>query len=574
MEVEKTIQSLAHDVGLMRKELGRTQVQMREVLDRLRDRPHRSAVDSGSASAKSSVDRTGKGKGLTLSREDLGRLLRSARAAIGDVSGADSRGIGKAALRLDGLARAVREARAGSDRAADAAEEEAEEVTMPLGELAEILKGPAASEAGAEVGRQRPAGDSPEKASSRPPTREPATRRPFPFGAARTGRTRARPSPKTSSFPEASLIGGDKLDVNMMTSLTRWAGSVKCRFGLTGLWLVIEVYRLSGHLRPFVEKTIYGLATLSILPDESDYHTVTQDDLADALLALHGIIYGSGRAPVGPSVDFDPTVWATIEDAVAEDGAWESAGPLREEDGAGTTEEAGQIDPDRPDPVSEHAGTDEDVIGDSRSPSSRAFDEALSHYREATIGRRGGPRGGGRKAPAEFGQDRYEGATFDAEAPPSDDQPVADRVQTWSTNGGSTDIGAVATRQAYSSDLTDSEWRVVGPMVPQVKPGGRPGKYERREILNGILYQVRTGCSWRSLPQDLPPWKIVHHYYRTWRIDGTWQPIESALFSQSYDFEPLNGDGAWAGEPEPVASAGDVGAEEAGPAMAVGVAGS
>ena len=574
MEVEKTIQSLAHDVGLMKKELGRTQAQMKEVLERLRGRPHRSTVDSRSAGAKSSADRTGKRKGLTLSREDLVQLLRSAKAAIGDVSGADSRGIGKAVLRLDGLARAVRQARAGSDRAADDAVEEAEEVTMPLGELAEVLKGPAASAAGVEVGRQRPAGDSREKASSRPPRPGPATRRPFPFGAARAGRTRARPSPKTSSFPEAGVIGGDKLDVNMMTSLTRWAGSVKCRFGLTGLWLVIEVYRLSGHMRPFAEKTIYRLATLNILPDESDYDTVTQDDFADALLALHGIIYGSGRAPVGPSVDFDPAVWAAIEDAVAEDEAWESAGPLQEQDGAGTTEEAGQIAPDGPDAVSEHAGTDKDVIGDSRSPSSRAFDEALSHYREATMGRGGGPRSGGRKAPAELGQGRYEGATVGAEAPPSDEQPVADRVQTGSTNGGSTDIGAVATRHAYPSDLTESDWRVVGPMVPQVKPGGRPGKYERREILNGILYQVRTGCSWRSLPQDLPPWKIVHHYYRTWRIDGTWDPIESALFSQSYDFEPLNGAGAWASGREPVASAGNVGAEEAGPAMAVGVAGS
>lgn len=66
-------------------------------------------------------------------------------------------------------------------------------------------------------------------------------------------------------------------------------------------------------------------------------------------------------------------------------------------------------------------------------------------------------------------------------------------------------------------------------LVPAVKPGGRPSKHDRRHILKGILYQVRSGYSWRNLPDEYPPWKIVHHYYRTWREDGSLGPIREAL---------------------------------------------
>ncbi len=84
-------------------------------------------------------------------------------------------------------------------------------------------------------------------------------------------------------------------------------------------------------------------------------------------------------------------------------------------------------------------------------------------------------------------------------------------------------------RPAYPSDLTDSKWRAIEPLIPPATSGGRPSKYERRDIVNAILYQLRTGCSWRSMPEDLPPWKIVHHYYRVWREDGSWEPILAGL---------------------------------------------
>jgi transposase len=87
----------------------------------------------------------------------------------------------------------------------------------------------------------------------------------------------------------------------------------------------------------------------------------------------------------------------------------------------------------------------------------------------------------------------------------------------------------MAKRQAYPSDLSDEGWQILDPLVPAVKSGGRPADHERREIVNGILYVLRTGCQWRALPHDLPPWKTVYTYFRTWRLDGTWKRIHESL---------------------------------------------
>ena len=88
-----------------------------------------------------------------------------------------------------------------------------------------------------------------------------------------------------------------------------------------------------------------------------------------------------------------------------------------------------------------------------------------------------------------------------------------------------------SSRRPYPSDLTDAEWRVLAPLVPPAKTGGRPPR-DRREILDAIGYAVRTGCSWRQLPHDFPPWQTVYHYVRLWRIDGTWERIHDALRDQ------------------------------------------
>ena len=85
------------------------------------------------------------------------------------------------------------------------------------------------------------------------------------------------------------------------------------------------------------------------------------------------------------------------------------------------------------------------------------------------------------------------------------------------------------TRKSYPTDLSDAGWRRIGHWVPEPKSGGRPAKYERREIVNAILYVTRNGCTWRSLPHDFPPYRIVFHYFREWQRDGTWERIHARL---------------------------------------------
>jgi putative transposase len=84
----------------------------------------------------------------------------------------------------------------------------------------------------------------------------------------------------------------------------------------------------------------------------------------------------------------------------------------------------------------------------------------------------------------------------------------------------------------YPSDLTEAEWKRLEPLIPAVNQGGRPASYTRREIVNGILYVLRSGCSWRMLPKDLPPWDTVYGYFRGWRKSGVWQTAHDQLYGQ------------------------------------------
>lgn len=84
-------------------------------------------------------------------------------------------------------------------------------------------------------------------------------------------------------------------------------------------------------------------------------------------------------------------------------------------------------------------------------------------------------------------------------------------------------------RKKYPTDLTDQEWRILELFVPPIKSGGRPAQHSRRDILNAILYVLRSGCQWRMLPHDLPKWQTVYTYYRNWRLDGSWTRIHEAL---------------------------------------------
>src|SRR5215472_16027679 len=80
----------------------------------------------------------------------------------------------------------------------------------------------------------------------------------------------------------------------------------------------------------------------------------------------------------------------------------------------------------------------------------------------------------------------------------------------------------------YDTDLTDEQFALVEPFLPRPKRMGRPPA-DLRAVLSAIVYLVRTGCQWRLLPHDFPPWSTVHTWYRRWRRDGTWERIHEAL---------------------------------------------
>ena len=96
--------------------------------------------------------------------------------------------------------------------------------------------------------------------------------------------------------------------------------------------------------------------------------------------------------------------------------------------------------------------------------------------------------------------------------------------------GGGND--GVMSRKSYPTDLTDAQWEVLRQLLPPAKPGGRPRRVDLREVLNAIFYLLRSGCAWRLLPHEFPPWGTVHYYYWRWQRDGVWQRLHDALRSQ------------------------------------------
>lgn len=73
-------------------------------------------------------------------------------------------------------------------------------------------------------------------------------------------------------------------------------------------------------------------------------------------------------------------------------------------------------------------------------------------------------------------------------------------------------------RKPYDTDLSDTEWALLRPLIPTAKSGGRPRSVKIREILNAIFYIQRSGCAWRLLLHEFPAWKTVYHYFRNWQI--------------------------------------------------------
>jgi putative transposase len=84
-------------------------------------------------------------------------------------------------------------------------------------------------------------------------------------------------------------------------------------------------------------------------------------------------------------------------------------------------------------------------------------------------------------------------------------------------------------RGAYPSDLSTVEYGYLAPLLPPPPSRGRPWRWPLREILDGIVYIVRTGAQWRALPHEYPPWPTVYWWFRRWRLDGTWERLNAAL---------------------------------------------
>jgi transposase len=84
----------------------------------------------------------------------------------------------------------------------------------------------------------------------------------------------------------------------------------------------------------------------------------------------------------------------------------------------------------------------------------------------------------------------------------------------------------------YESDLTDDEWALVVPLIPPAKHGGAPRTVDEREIVNGLMYVLSTGCQWRAIPKDLPPRSTLYDYFDRWDWDGTLEGIHHALYGQ------------------------------------------
>ena len=88
-------------------------------------------------------------------------------------------------------------------------------------------------------------------------------------------------------------------------------------------------------------------------------------------------------------------------------------------------------------------------------------------------------------------------------------------------------------QQRYPSDLTNEQWALLEPLLPVPRTGGRPEKHPRRSVVDGVLYVVRTGCAWRYLPADFPPWQTVYWYFKQWEAVKATEVMLAALREQA-----------------------------------------
>lgn len=87
-------------------------------------------------------------------------------------------------------------------------------------------------------------------------------------------------------------------------------------------------------------------------------------------------------------------------------------------------------------------------------------------------------------------------------------------------------------QRTYATDLTQAQWERIRPLLERPRRGpGRPRRVDLRQVVNALLYLVRTGCQWRLLPRDFPAWQTVYYYYTKWQRDGTWDQLWATLYA-------------------------------------------
>ena len=82
--------------------------------------------------------------------------------------------------------------------------------------------------------------------------------------------------------------------------------------------------------------------------------------------------------------------------------------------------------------------------------------------------------------------------------------------------------------RTYATDLTEAQWALVDSVIPEGKPGGRPRSIDVRAVVNAIFYLLRTGCHWRLLPREFPPWPTVYYYFRRCEQESVWLTLPTA----------------------------------------------
>jgi putative transposase len=92
----------------------------------------------------------------------------------------------------------------------------------------------------------------------------------------------------------------------------------------------------------------------------------------------------------------------------------------------------------------------------------------------------------------------------------------------------------------YDTDLTDPQWLMISSFLPKPLTGGRPRTTDEREVVNAIFYFLKTGCQWRLLPSDFPPWQTVYRYFIDWRKQRVWKKIQRSLYEQARVVEGRN----------------------------------